>query len=159
MPDNLNTSYLTQPTTSTNINSAYLGGSDSAATETEENPQIFASRVSLAAATSVDAAFDADTVSVAGGTAMNVLSSITQAVVAITVETQDSNTTTFTLSGATTTGPQMVLVGAPSSLSDGLTYAAYASDANEGTLLLSNVSTSDLAQTAQTWRFTLVDFA
>ena len=109
---------------------------------------------------SVSGTIETGVLEVAGGSALNVLTSVTQLTAILTVPAGQSLDTTFTLTGASTTGPQQVVVGAPSSLSADQAYNAFVSAADVGTLRLTNASAlTAVVQTAQTWRFTLVDFA
>ncbi len=77
-----------------------------------------------------------------------------QSVVALTVSASSSALTTFAENSAAV--GDIVLVGAPSALSGDLTYAARVSAASIVELRLSNVSTVDNVQTAQTWNFAIV---
>lgn len=78
-----------------------------------------------------------------------------QATAVLTVSANSSLDTTFTMSGAAV-GDAIVPVP-PSALSGDLSYNAWASAANTVTLRLSNCSTVDNVQTAQTWTFYRID--
>lgn len=119
------------------VNTAYLGGSSDGTTD-------FTSDVS------------ANRFVVGQGTPLVLVSSFTQSVVAITVSAQSSALTTFTNNDAAVN--DIVVVGAPSAVSGDLTYQARVSAASTIELRLSNVSGTDNAQTAQTWRFGLLRF-
>jgi hypothetical protein len=79
------------------------------------------------------------------------LASVTQTTVVLTASANSSIDTTFAMTGATV--GDGIVAAAPSALSGDLSYNAWVSAADTVTLRLSNCSTVDNVQTAQTWTF------
>jgi len=97
-----------------------------------------------------------------GGTTIAKVSSATVAVVAMTCAANQSTTTTFAWSGATTandtTDPDTYLVAVTSAFSADVVVDAYASTKDTVTLRYSNVSAAAAVFAAQTMRVTRIEF-
>ena len=105
---------------------------------------------------------NAGSMTVGGGTAVAKISSATVAVVAMTCAANQSTTTTFAWSGATTaadtTDPDTYLVAVTSAFSADVVVDAYASTKDTVTLRYSNVSGTAAVFAAQTMRVTRIEF-
>lgn len=138
-------------------NNVYLGTPNSSA---GSNDQRSASTTAFSDL-SVRGAVQATTATITGVTTLSAatlsgvlslsMTSKTQSVVALTVSANSSADTTFTFTGAKI-GDGLV-VGAPSAISGDLSFSAWISGADTGKLRLSNCSTVNNVQTAQTWTF------
>lgn len=96
-------------------------------------------------------------VTTAGGSAVSAYGPIVGAnvaVVAITVAAHDSTTTAFAVGGAAV--GDGVIVHPPSAVSADLIWNAFVSSAGNVSLQLANSTITAIAQTAQTWGFSLI---